>query len=115
MTPAVLAAHYGLGAIFPVIPVDARPIWSHPGPGHLPTQHEGGRYLLTLRWCSATPADERALNALTRAAQQAPEQPLDPGDLPTFAATLPDGVRLIALRQTALLGPWRSRPGALTS
>ncbi|MFI1765302.1 hypothetical protein ACH41H_25030 [Streptomyces sp. NPDC020800] len=114
MNPAVLAAHYGRGTIFPVIPVDTRPIWSHPGTGHLPTPHQGGHDLLALRWCSAGPAHEQALGALRGAAQKVPGQPLRADELSAYAAALPDGVRLIALRQTALLGPWHSRPGAHT-
>ncbi|GLF98062.1 hypothetical protein [Streptomyces yaizuensis] len=109
MNPTPQAAHYGLGAIFPVVVIDARPVWHQPSTSTPPERHPQGRELLALRWSGPDDADDEAVDTLRRAAHHDPDTALA-----AFAARPPAGLRLIALRPSALLGPWGERPGRAT-
>jgi hypothetical protein len=106
------AAYYGLGAVFPVVVLDPQPAWHQPVPGALPERSAQAHEVLALRWCGPGDADDAALDTLRHAASQAPSPPH--AELAAFRDRLPAGLRLIALRQTALIGPWSKRPGRTT-
>lgn len=101
------AAHYGLGAVFPVVVLDG-PGWRQPGPASLPERDASSMDVLVLRWCA--PSDDHAVRELLRAAACAPAD-LTAVRLARYREDLPPGIRLIALRPAALIGSWADRPG----
>ncbi|WP_372412769.1 hypothetical protein [Streptomyces luteireticuli] len=113
MIPATVhAAYYGLGAIFPMVILDAFPRWRRPQPGALPDRTHGGEELLAVRWCGPDTELATAPDLLTKAAAAAPAAPPSPAELEGFRQSLPEHLRLTAIRASAVIGPWDTRPGA---
>ncbi|WP_274036362.1 hypothetical protein [Streptomyces sp. MMBL 11-1] len=110
MNPDPQAAYYGLGAIFPVVVIDHRPIWHQPTARDLPAQRPQGPDVLALRWCGPAAPD---IDTLRRTATDTPPITLE-SELPALKGALPAGVRLITIRPGALIGPWVQRPGRAT-
>ncbi|MEV5282671.1 hypothetical protein ACFYMW_35925 [Streptomyces sp. NPDC006692] len=105
----VQAAHYGLGAIFPVL-VLAPSGWHAPDPG-LPRRTRGAGETLSLRWCGPAADEDMAPHRLAAASLDCPPD-ITEEQLAAFADQLPAHLRVIALRPSALIGDWSTRPGA---
>ena len=107
----VQAAHYGLGAFFPVVVLDPEPRWRGASPLALPERSPGADGLLALRWCGFDDEADEAGQLLEAAAARAPRNVGRAAQLAAYAATLPRCLRLVALPRRALVGPWVQRPG----
>ncbi|MFJ4680577.1 hypothetical protein [Kitasatospora sp. NPDC088783] len=108
--PHVQAAHYGFGAIFPVIVLDPQPRWYRPHHGVPQTTDATDAQILVLRWSGPVNALYGAPAALVDAAHRAPAH-LSRGALARFHAALPAALRIVTLPPHTLLGAWSRRPG----
>ncbi|MFJ8752066.1 hypothetical protein ACIREO_22455 [Streptomyces sp. NPDC102441] len=108
----VKAACYGIGAIFPVAILDDRHRWAcRTYPGLPERQPDNGHGMLVLRWTAPAGRTAEGPARLSAAAAQAPKTPTSPEELAAYQASLPAGVRLIALPASQVIGPWSQRPG----
>lgn len=106
--PAVETAHYGRGALIPVV-VLAPVGWWQREVTAVPEPHPaGGGYALVLRWCGPDDDEDTAEALLIRAACAAPG-PVSAGDAVAYQAALPAHLRLIALPLACIIS---RRPGA---
>lgn len=107
----VQTAHYGFGACFPVVVLDPEPRWQKVSPAAAPECSATADGLLALRWCGVRDQAAEAPELLTRAALRAPRTLDVAQSLAGYSASLPRGLKLIALPESALIGPWDQRPG----
>lgn len=108
----VRAACYGIGAIFPVAILDDRHRWAcRTFPGLPERQPDDGHGMLVLRWTASESRTAEGPARLAAAMVQAPKAPHVPGELAAYQASLPAGVRVIALPASQVIGPWSQRPG----
>ncbi|MFF8786769.1 hypothetical protein [Streptomyces sp. NPDC015125] len=114
MTPYPKAACYGRGTIFPIVVLDEQLAWHQTAPDAVPVRDVGGEDLLVLRWCGPLAATSCVLDSLHQAATEIQAALAAGTELSDYAPGLPDGLRLIALRPSAVIGPWHSRPGRTT-
>lgn len=109
----VLAACYGIGAIYPVVILDPVHRWYRPVHPGLPEQQaNGGHGMLVLRWVGPMSEESQAPGLLAAAAARAPSSPPAHVELAAFQASLPYNLRLIDLPALYVIGPWSQRPGA---
>ncbi|GGU37839.1 hypothetical protein [Streptomyces violascens] len=112
----VQAAHYGIGAIYPIVVLDQVHRWYqpvHPGPPEQQTDDHHG--MLVLRWTGPLSEEAEAPAILEAAAARAPTAPPSRTELQDFQASLPPGLHLIHLPARHVIGPWSQRPGATSS
>ncbi|MFB8310114.1 hypothetical protein ACFC5T_16315 [Streptomyces sp. NPDC055961] len=105
-----LAAHYGLGVIFPVVVLDSSG-WKQAAPWARPQRTTERDDLLVLRWSGLDQDEDESVQLLVALAQLAPDPLDDESALAAYAEQLPRSARLIALRPSALIGSWAERPG----
>ncbi|MEU5662149.1 hypothetical protein [Streptomyces longwoodensis] len=105
-----LAAHYGLGVIFPVVVLDSSG-WKQAAPWARPQRVTDRGDLLVLRWSGFEQDADESVQLLVNLARLAPDRLDDESALVAYDEQLPRSVRLIALRPSALIGSWAERPG----
>jgi len=105
-----LAAHYGLGVIFPVVVLDSSG-WKQAAPWARPQRVTDRGDLLVLRWSGPEQDADESVQLLVTLARLAPDPLDDESALVAYDEQLPRSVRLIALRPSALIGSWAERPG----
>ncbi|MGW7368369.1 hypothetical protein ACWGI8_34360 [Streptomyces sp. NPDC054841] len=108
----VQTAHYGLGAFFPIVVLDPEPRWHKTAPTALPECSPKARGVLALRWYGQEDQAAEGLLLLSAAARRAPRVLDVPPRLVAYRAALPRSLQLIALPESAVIGPWSQRPGA---
>lgn len=106
----VQAAHYGLGAIFPVVVIDSHPRWHQDHPTAAPAISPEGSEFLALRWTGHDGHIAEAPNLLLNAASNVPHTSALPFHIDSYRDALPPRIRLIALRPSALIGHWSQWP-----
>ncbi|MEU5900228.1 hypothetical protein [Streptomyces venezuelae] len=115
----VLAACYGIGAIYPVVILDENPNWVRPPHRGIPEPAspttDDTPAMLALRWIGTTAHQAAAPDLLQTAFDRAPAPTIQPRELAAFHRSLPPSLRLITLVRQHVIGPWSERPGRLST